>query len=197
MSFPGMQVIPEIKKRSCPFHGTKAKASAIPPKLTFPAGKCPLATRTIIRAPMDNGWGPVSPYLETFRSKPPSEAHSLTVSHPDSTIRDSLKSDVRQLLFFFTGFSCITLLVLYALRGGFVNSFLTETVDNYSVQLLSAITPPVFSGGRKRRSRRDRRLPIQLRRTGLRGFRRVSRAPESRGGFRGLRRSGASRRRPY
>ena len=192
-----MQVIPEIKKRSCPFHGTKAKASAIPPKLTFPAGKCPLATRTIIRAPMDNGWGPVSPYLETFRSKPPSEAHSLTVSHPDSTIRDSLKSDVRQLLFFFTGFSCITLLVLYALRGGFVNSFLTETVDNYSVQLLSAITPPVFSGGRKRRSRRDRRLPIQPRRTGLRGFRRVSRPPESRGGFRGLRHSGASRRRPY
>lgn len=145
MSFPAMQVIPEIKKRSCPFHGTKAKASAIPPKLTFPAGKCPLATRTIIRAPMDNGWGPVSPYLETFRSKPPSEAHSLTVSHPDSTIRDSLKSDVRQLLFFFTGFSCITLLVLYALRGGFVNSFLTETVDNYSAQLLRPFSP---AGGR-------------------------------------------------
>ena len=91
--------------------------------------------------PMDNGWGPVSPYLETFRSKPPSEAHSLTVSHPDSTIRDSLKSDVRQLLFFFTGFSCITLLVLYALRGGFVNSFLTETVDNYSAQLLRPFSP--------------------------------------------------------
>lgn len=147
-----MQVIPEIKKRSCPFHGTKAKASAIPPKLTFPTGKCPLATRTIIRAPMDNGWGPVSPYLETFRSKPPSEAHSLTVSHPDSTIRDSLKSDVRQLLFFFTGFSCITLLVLYALRGGFVNSFLTETVDNYSVQLLSTITQRNYSARFLRRA---------------------------------------------
>ena len=94
---------------------------------------------------MDNGWGPVSPYLEAFRSKPPSEAHSLTVSHPDSTIRDSLKSDVRQLLFFFTGFSCITLLVLYALRGGFVNSFLTETVDNYSAQLLSTMTQYNYS----------------------------------------------------
>lgn len=191
-----MQVIPEIKKRSCPFHGTKAKASAIPPKLTFPA-KCPLATRTIIRAPMDNGWGPVSPYLETFRSKPPSEAHSLTVSHPDSTIRDSLKSDVRQLLFFFTGFSCITLLVLYALRGGFVNSFLTETVDNYSVQLLSAITPPVFSGGQKRRCRTGRLPPRQPRRTGLRGCRPAFRGPQSRGGSHALRRSGASRRRPY
>ena len=116
----------ETKKRSCPTHGTKAKASAIPPKLTFPA-KCPLATRTIIRAPMDNGWGPVSPYLESsvriFRSKPPSEAHSPAALRPVSTLRDSLWPDVRQLLFFFTGFSCITLLVLYAYPGPFVNRF--------------------------------------------------------------------------
>ena len=128
----------ETKKRFCPTHGTKAKASAIPPKLTFPA-KCPLATRTIIRAPMDNGWGPVSPYLESsvriFRSKPPSEAHSPAALRPVSTLRDSLWPDVRQLLFFFTGFSCITLLVLYAFPGPFVNFFFQ------TVFLLSLILP--------------------------------------------------------
>ncbi len=70
--------VSEIKKRFCPHHGTKAKASAIPPKLTFP-GKCPLATRTIIRAPMDNGWGPVSPYLEySVQSRPPKPIHQLS-----------------------------------------------------------------------------------------------------------------------
>ena len=125
----------KIKNASVPIPGTKAKASAIPPKLTFPA-KCPLATRTIIRAPMDNGWGPVSPYLEVLRSKPPSKAHSLTVSHPVSTLRDSLWPDIRQLLFFFTGFSCITLLVLYAVKGRFVNCFFVQKIAspcNYAI----------------------------------------------------------------
>ena len=137
-------MFPETKKRLCPHTWDKSVNFCDTTQIDICENVHSL-TRTIIRAPMDNGWGPVSPYLETFRSKPPSEAHSLTVSHPDSTIRDSLKSDVRQLLFFFTGFSCITLLVLYALRGGFVNSFLTETVDNYSVQLLSPFSP---AGGR-------------------------------------------------
>ena len=85
---------------------------------------------------MDNGWGPVSPYLEVLRSKPPSEAHSLTVSHPVSTLRDSLWPDIRQLLLFFTGFSCITLLVLYAVKGRFVNCFFVQKIAspcNYAI----------------------------------------------------------------
>ena len=49
-------------------------------------------TRTIIRAPMDNGWDPVGVYSEQIRSKPPSEVHSPVVRHPDSTLRDSLKA---------------------------------------------------------------------------------------------------------
>ena len=41
--------------------------------------QCPLATRTIIRAPMDNGWGPVSFYLTVFlvQSRPPKSIHRL------------------------------------------------------------------------------------------------------------------------
>ena len=66
--FSGARLVAKQKKLLPQLHGTKAYTSAIPPKLTFPA-KCPLATRTIIRAPMDNGWGPVSPYWNEYPFK--------------------------------------------------------------------------------------------------------------------------------
>ena len=54
--------------------------------------------------PMDNGWGPVSPYWSN-RSRLPSEVHSLTVRRSVSTIRNSLWRYIGQILLFLIGLS--------------------------------------------------------------------------------------------
>ena len=60
-------------------------------QIDIPYGNVHSLTRTIIRAPMDNGWGPVSPYWKFLpRSKLPSEAHSLTASRSHPTAGNSL-----------------------------------------------------------------------------------------------------------
>lgn len=75
-------------KKPLPLHGTKAVASAIPPKLTF-------QTSTRLRVPSYaprwiTGGIPVGPYsVSPFG--PPSEVHSPAAPRPASTIRDSLK----------------------------------------------------------------------------------------------------------
>ena len=63
----------KTKKASAP-HGTKAFASAIPPKLT----SCDVHSllRTIMRTPRITGGFPSDPTWENFPFKPPSEGHS-------------------------------------------------------------------------------------------------------------------------
>ena len=77
------------QKSLCPNHGTKAIASAIPPKLTY-------RTSARLRVPSYaprwiTGGIPVGPYLNSCSFGPPSEVHSPAASCPALTIRDSLK----------------------------------------------------------------------------------------------------------
>ena len=89
-NFAGIRGGKGKQKSPCPIHGTKAAASAIPPKLTL--HNVHSLTRTIIRAPMDNGWdtrrsllGPLRPF------GPPSGVHSPAARRPVPTIGGSLK----------------------------------------------------------------------------------------------------------
>ena len=107
------------KKTPLPhIHGTKALyTSAIPPKLTFPA-KCPLATRTIIRAPMDNGWGPVSFYLTVCSFKaalrsPFTDCLTLRFHPPELSVDPHLSATT-----LLHRFLCLMLFVLYARFSG-------------------------------------------------------------------------------
>ena len=108
-----------IRKTPLPhIHGTKALyTSAIPPKLTFPA-KCPLATRTIIRAPMDNGWGPVSFYLTVCSFKaalrsPFTDCLTLRFHPPELSVDPHLSATT-----LLHRFLCLMLFVLYARFSG-------------------------------------------------------------------------------
>ena len=108
-----------IRKTPLPhIHGTKALyTSAIPPKLTFPA-KCPLATRTIIRAPMDNGWGPVSFYLTVYSFKaalrsPFTDCLTLRFHPPELSVDPHLSATT-----LLHRFLCLMLFVLYARFSG-------------------------------------------------------------------------------
>ena len=98
--------IPHTWDKSC-------YTSAIPPKLTFPA-KCPLATRTIIRAPMDNGWGPVSFYLTVYSFKaalrsPFTDCLTFRFHPPELSVDPHLSATT-----LLHRFLCLMLFVLYA-----------------------------------------------------------------------------------
>lgn len=71
----------KTKKPSSHIHGTKAVASAIPPKL---AQNVPARFPRHHAYPMDNGWDPVGIYWDDRLFKPPSEGHSPSRSPPRS-----------------------------------------------------------------------------------------------------------------
>ena len=98
-----LRMFPETKKRLCPHTWDKSVNFCDTTQIDICENVHSL-TRTIIRAPMDNGWGPVSPYWNN-RSRLPSEVHSLTVRRSVSTIRNSLWRYIGQILLFLIGLS--------------------------------------------------------------------------------------------
>ena len=98
-----LRMFPETKKRLCPHTWDKSVNFCDTTQIDICENVHSL-TRTIIRAPMDNGWGPVSPYWSN-RSRLPSEVHSLTVRRSVSTIRNSLWRYIGQILLFLIGLS--------------------------------------------------------------------------------------------
>lgn len=108
--------------KNAPFRATKKAPSqfwdktsdpAVPPKLTQMR---PLVSRTMIRAALVTGAGPVRGYWARGRSLCPRKSIRRNVLCRDPTIRGSLKGDRNRLLLLLTGFD-LKLFTLYALGG--------------------------------------------------------------------------------
>ena len=103
-----------VKQKEPPslYYGTKAPASAIPPKLTY---KMSARFPRHHAYPMDNGWDPVGIYLDQVRSSRPQKAIHITAHRLDLTIQDSLWDCFAMLLFFLKGLFIKLMVILYAL----------------------------------------------------------------------------------
>ena len=82
-------MFPETKKRLCPHTWDKSVNFCDTTQIDICENVHSL-TRTIIRAPMDNGWDSRRSLLG-FPFGPPSEVHSPADSRSDLTARNSLK----------------------------------------------------------------------------------------------------------
>lgn len=110
------------QKSLCPTHGTKAAASAIPPKLTF---KTSARLRVPSYAPRwITGGIPVGPYL-AYAVRSALRSPFAGRSPPHFHHRGLSEGPPRRLLLSVTGLICL-LVVIIRRRPGFVNPFLQE-----------------------------------------------------------------------
>ena len=111
------------KKAFAP-HGTKAAASAIPPKLTLLNVRS--LTRTIIRAPMDNGWDARRSLLGVIAVRSALRSPFAGRSPPRSHHRGLSEGLPRRLLLSVTGLCCLVVVAIIRRREAFVNPFPAE-----------------------------------------------------------------------
>ena len=135
------------QKSPCPTHGTKAVCFCDTTQIDVVNVRS--LTRTIIRAPMDNGWETRRSLLGLLRLfGPPSGVHSSAARRPVPTIGGSLK--VCRTDYFSPSPVCAVWLLwlLYAGGGWFVKPFFTE---NFSALVQESFrrAPPVLPDGRK------------------------------------------------
>ena len=97
-----------------PYMGQKLSYFCDTTQIDIPA-EYPLATRTIIRAPMGNGWGPVSSYLRSLvQSRPPKSIHRLfhaPITPPGTLWRFTIDG------YYSSSKVCRILLYMYYMRG--------------------------------------------------------------------------------
>ena len=119
----------------------KSCTPAIPPKLTLKNVRS--LTRTIIRAPVDNGWVPVGPYLaQAVRSalRSPFAGRSPPRSHH----RGLSEGLPRRVLLSVTGLVCLVVVVIIRRRTPFVNPFPQEI---FTALKRRTHPPPRMGGG--------------------------------------------------
>ena len=86
-----LRMFPETKKRPCPYTWDKSVNFCDTTQIDICENVHSL-TRTIIRAPMDNGWGPVSPYWNNSQSfkaalgSPFTDGKAFRFHHPELSV---------------------------------------------------------------------------------------------------------------
>lgn len=104
------------QKSFCPRYGTKAAASAIPPKLTLL--NVHSLTRTIIRAPMDNGWDARRSLLGISAVRSALRSPFAGRSPPRFHHRGLSEGLPRRVLLSVTGFRCLIAVAYYTQERG-------------------------------------------------------------------------------
>ena len=120
LALPGPGEEKANKKAFAP-HGTKAAASAIPPKLTLQNVRS--LTRTIIRAPMDNGWDTRRSLLGIIAVRSALRSPFAGRSPPRSHHRGLSEGLPRRVLLSVTGLCCSVVGLIIRTRPRFVNPF--------------------------------------------------------------------------
>ena len=132
------------QKSPCPTHGTKAAASAIPPKLTF-------ETSARLRVPSYaprwiTGGIPVGPYLALTAVRSALRSPFAGRSPPRSHHRGLSEGLPRRVLLSVTGLCCLIVVVIICTSGAFVNPFFQEIFTALKQESQGSMAPPQPQG---------------------------------------------------
>lgn len=138
------------QKSLCPTHGTKAAASAIPPKLTLK--NVHSLTRTIIRAPMDNGWDARRSLLSVSAVRSALRSPFAGRSPPRSHHRGLSEGLPRRVLLSVTGLRCLIVVAYYTQARGICQPPFQRKFCRAKAEKLKSPVFPAVRRGRVRNS---------------------------------------------